>query len=38
MTTVVATYGYIEPGIDPADWHADHAIEKPTQLLNILQH
>ena len=38
MTTVVATYGYIEPGIDPADWRADHTIEKPRQLLNILQH
>jgi len=36
MITVAATYGYIPPDDDPLQWHADHIIEHPPQLLDIL--
>lgn len=34
MATVGATYGYIEPGDDPAAWHADTLIDHPLALLD----
>ena len=36
MITVAATYGYIPPDEDPLQWNADHIIEHPPQLLDIL--
>jgi 2-phosphoglycolate phosphatase len=36
MITVAATYGYIPPDEDPLRWNADHIIEHPQQLLDIL--
>ena len=36
MITVAATYGYIPPDDDPLQWNADHIIEHPPQLLDIL--
>jgi len=36
MMTVAAVYGYIPPGEDPAAWQADHAIEQPDRLSEIL--
>ena len=36
MITVAATYGYIPPDDDPLHWNADHLIEHPPQLLDIL--
>jgi 2-phosphoglycolate phosphatase len=36
MATVAAAYGYIQPGDDPATWGADHAIEHPAHLWDIL--
>jgi 2-phosphoglycolate phosphatase len=36
MITVAATYGYIPPEDDPLQWNADHIIEHPRQLLDIL--
>jgi len=36
MTTVAAAYGYIQPGDDPASWGADHVIEQPDRLWDIL--
>jgi len=36
LSTVAATYGYIPPGEDPADWDADHLIDQPGDLLPIL--
>ncbi len=35
MMTVAATYGFIMPDDDPADWQADHLIENPVDLLAI---
>jgi phosphoglycolate phosphatase len=35
MVTVVATYGYMEPGEDPLLWGADHAVDHPTELLHL---
>lgn len=37
MITVAATYGYIPVEDDPAQWDADHIIEQPQQLLDILR-
>jgi phosphoglycolate phosphatase len=37
MITVAATYGYIPADDDPLQWHADHIIEHPPQLLDILR-
>jgi 2-phosphoglycolate phosphatase len=37
MVTVAATYGYIPMDDDPAEWNADHIIEHPEQLLDILR-
>jgi len=37
MTTVVANYGYIGPGENPAEWGAHGAIDAPLQLLDWLQ-
>ena len=37
MITVAATYGYIPPDDDPTQWNADHIIEHPQQLLDILR-
>lgn len=37
MITVAATYGYIPTDEDPAAWNADHIIEHPEQLLDILR-
>lgn len=37
MITVAATYGYIPPDDDPLQWNADHIIEHPPQLLDILE-
>lgn len=34
MTTIVAAYGYIEAGEDPADWQADGLIHHPAELLD----
>ncbi len=36
VTTVAATYGYIQPGDNPSDWCADHSIDHPGDLLSIL--
>ena len=36
MITVAATYGYIPLDDDPLQWNADHIIEQPPQLLDIL--
>jgi phosphoglycolate phosphatase len=33
MRTIIATYGYIEPGDIPDDWPADGSIDTPGQLL-----
>ncbi len=36
MTTIAASYGYIDP-TDPAEqWRADHLVEQPQQLLPLL--
>lgn len=35
MVTVVATYGYLVPGDDPLLWGADHAVDHPTELLQL---
>jgi phosphoglycolate phosphatase len=34
--TVAATYGYILPGDNPADWQADHSIAHPGELLELI--
>lgn len=34
MTTIVAAYGYIEAGENPADWQADGLIRHPAELLD----
>ena len=36
MTTIVAAYGYIEAGENPADWQADGLIRHPAELLDWL--
>jgi 2-phosphoglycolate phosphatase len=36
MTTVTALYGFITPDDDPANWPADHQIERPDDLLTII--
>ncbi len=36
MKTVIAEYGYISDGENTNDWHADHSIQTPSQLLNYL--
>ena len=36
VATVAATYGYIQPGDDPADWNADFSIDHPGELPPIL--
>ena len=36
MTTVSALYGFITPDDDPANWPADHQIERPSDLLTII--
>ena len=37
MKTVVAAYGYIEPGIETANWNADATVEHATQLLHLTE-
>lgn len=34
MTTIVAAYGYIEAGENPADWQADGLIRHPVEILD----
>lgn len=34
--TVAALFGYLMPGDDPADWHADFQIDHPLALLDLL--
>lgn len=34
MTTIVAAYGYIEAGENPADWQADGLVRHPAELLD----
>lgn len=36
MMTVAAAYGYVPPGDDPESWGADHNIDEPANLLEIL--
>lgn len=36
MVTVAAAYGYLDMGVNVADWGADHIIQQPTELMNIL--
>jgi phosphoglycolate phosphatase len=36
MMTVAAVYGYLPPGDDPDSWGADHHIDDPANLLEIL--
>lgn len=36
MPSVAALFGYIEPHIDPKDWHADYYIDSPLKLLTLL--
>ena len=33
MQTIIAEYGYIDVGENTLDWHADHSISSPSQLL-----
>ena len=33
MRTIIAEYGYIDVGENTQDWHADHSINSPSQLL-----
>ena len=34
MTTIVAAYGYIEAGENPADWRADGLVHQPAEILD----
>ncbi len=34
--TAAALFGYLMPGDDPQSWQADHQLERPEQLLDIL--
>jgi len=36
MKTVIAEYGYISDAENTNDWHADHSIQSPNQLLTYL--
>lgn len=36
MKTIIAEYGYIADTENTADWHADHSIQSPAQLLSYL--
>ena len=36
MTTVAATCGFIMPDDDPINWHADHYIDAPMELLSLV--
>jgi len=36
IKTVAATYGYILPADNPADWQADHSITHPGELLELI--
>ncbi len=36
-TTVGALYGYIETGIDPQSWSADHYIKHPSELHSLIE-
>lgn len=36
MPSVAALFGYIEPHVNPKDWHADFYIEQPQDLLTLL--
>lgn len=36
MRTIAALYGYIEEGDDPLDWHADHYIQHPDELTQLI--
>lgn len=36
MQTMIAAYGYIYDHLDLSTWNAQHIIQKPTELLNIL--
>lgn len=37
MTTIAATYGYLNEHEDPASWQADHAVHCATELKPLLQ-
>jgi phosphoglycolate phosphatase len=36
IRTVAALYGYLEPGEEPRDWQADHYIDAPDELLEVV--
>lgn len=36
MRTVAAAYGYLGPGEDPRQWGADHAIDTPAEILQVM--
>ena len=36
MPTVAAVYGYILPEENPADWQANHQIDHPSELLELI--
>jgi len=38
MTTVIARYGYITDASDLPGWRANHVIDKPEQLISLLNH
>ena len=37
MTTVAALFGYLLEDDNPADWHADHSINHPLEIIEILK-
>ncbi|MAF84693.1 MAG: phosphoglycolate phosphatase [Gammaproteobacteria bacterium] len=37
MTTVAATYGFIMPDDDPGAWRADHYVDNPVDLINLVE-
>ncbi|HMA98495.1 MAG TPA: HAD-IA family hydrolase [Wenzhouxiangella sp.] len=34
--TVAATWGYVAPGEDPSQWHADHLVDDPQKMNNLI--
>ncbi len=36
MKTIIAEYGYIAESENIEDWHADHSIQSPSQILALL--
>lgn len=37
MCTVAALYGYIRPEVDPKSWQADHYIQDPLEVLQLIK-